>query len=111
MLNKDAKDNIKLIRTIAMKIWGDNVEFGDLKVLNSPYPEFEWIMKLFSSVDILLIYDRSTLEIGVPQNGHYVLLSEFTQRPFFRGLESTQPNNLFINFQVLNDVVVKMCHN
>ncbi|MPN39957.1 hypothetical protein SDC9_187491 [bioreactor metagenome] len=40
MLNNDAKVNISLIKATANQVWGNDVEFGELKVINSPYPEF-----------------------------------------------------------------------
>jgi len=95
-----------MIRITAIQVWGNKVEFGEIKVLNSPYPEFEWVMRIYG-VDILLKYDRSALDIGVPQNDQYVLMSEFTNESFVRGMKSTEVNNLLHNFQVLDRLLKK----
>ena len=108
MLNNDAKKNIDLITSTAKYLWNENVSFGKLKVLNTPYPAFEWMMNLYKKIDILLIYDRSTLDIGILKNGKYVLVSRFTDKPFIRGIKSTQPENLLNNFRLLDYVVTSL---
>ncbi|MPN39956.1 hypothetical protein SDC9_187490 [bioreactor metagenome] len=65
-------------------------------------------MKLYGVINILLAYDRSALDIGIPKNGQYVLMSEFTDKPFVRGMKSTQPENLLHNFKLLDEVVRKL---
>lgn len=104
----EEKQNINNIYQIASEQWGENVEFEKIKVINSPYPEFELPMKLYGRVNILLAYDRSALDIGIPQNGQYVLMSEFTDKPFVRGMKATQVENLRHNFQVLDEVARKL---
>ncbi len=88
-----------------IKYGGENVELGKLNVLNSPYPEFEWLMQLYGKINILLAYDRSALDIGIPHNDKYVLMSEFTNKPFIRGMKSTLPINMLNNFQLLDEIV------
>ena len=104
----EEKQNIDNIYRAAHDLWGENVVFGDIEVIESPYPEFDLPMKLFDKVGILLNYDRSALDIGVPKDGRYVLMSEFTDKPFVRGMKATQPENLISNFRVLDEVAKKL---
>ena len=108
MLNNEAAKNIELIENTAVQVWAGNVEFDAIRVLNSPYPEFEWVMTLYQKIDVLIHYDRSALDIGIPKNGQHVLMSEFTDKSIVRGMKSTQPENLLYNFRVLDDIVKKL---
>ena len=103
LIDRDKKE-IDLIKNTARQVFGDNIEFGVFKELDSPYPEFEWSLKLYGEVDVRLFYDRSALDIGVPKNGEYVLMSEYTDQPFVRGMRATEPENLLSNFCVLENV-------
>jgi len=108
MLNNEAKRNIEEIRKTALQIWGSNCKFFDLDVKNSPYPEFELPLKLYDQIEVGIYYDRSALDIGIKQEGKYVLLSKFTTKPVFRGMKAMEPDNLLHNFQVLDEVAKNM---
>jgi len=56
VLNKYAYKNIQLIKDTALELWGDNVNFGEITPSKSPYPEFEWIIKLYNQINVLLVY-------------------------------------------------------
>lgn len=43
----EAVENIDLIKKTALQVWGENIEFGEIKGSNSPYPEFEWQIYLY----------------------------------------------------------------
>ena len=101
----EEEQNIGLIKSTAQRVWGNNVRFGEIKVIDSPYPEFELIMRLYNKINIMLVYDRSTLDIGIPKDGEYVLMDKFTDEPFVRGMRATQPDNLVNNFALLDKVV------
>ena len=107
MLNNDARANISLIKEIANQVWENNVEFGEIKVLDSPYPEFEWPMRLYNSVDVRLEYERSTVGIMVKTREGYIGLSRMTDDQVFKGLKSCKPENLLHNFQVLDGLLRK----
>ena len=101
----EEEQNIRLIEGTAKKTWGNNVEFGELKVLDSPYPEFELIMRLYKLFDIKLTYDRSTLSIGVPTEEGYLVLSRAAKEPVFRGFDGMKAENLSHNFEVLDRLI------
>lgn len=109
LLDRD-KPEINLIERTIKEVFVNNVEFGEFKELDSPYPEFEWSLKLYDKVNVRLFYDRSALDIGVPKNGEYVLMSEYTTQPFIRGMKATLPENLLNNFRVLDDVAKCILH-
>ena len=107
MLNNDAYQNIELIKSTAQNIWGKNCILGEIKELKSPYPEFEWSLQLYGQFNIKLIYDRSTLSIGVPTEQGYMALSRVTDESVFRGFDGMKPENLLHNFQVLDRLICK----
>lgn len=104
----EEKQNIDLIKSTAQQVWGSNVQFGEIKVINSPYPEFEWPIYLYGKAEVGIYYDRSALDIGIKQNGKYELLGKFTNQNVLRGMKAMQPENLLHNFQVLDNVVKKI---
>lgn len=101
----EAVENIDLIKKTALLVWGENIEFGEIKGSNSPYPEFEWQIYLYSKFIIKLDYDRSTLSIGVPTKEVYVVLSSLTNESVFGGFDGMKPENLLHNFQVLDRLI------
>jgi len=108
MLNdEEAVSNIELIKTTAQALWGNNCVFGELKELESPYPEFEWSLLLYNKIDVGVYYDRSALDLGIKKNGKYELLSKFTDENVFRGMKAMNPENLLHNFQVLDRILKK----
>ena len=101
----EAVENIDLIKKTALQVWGENIEFGEIKGSNSPYPEFEWQIYLYSKFSIKLDYDRSTLSIGVPTKDGYVVLSSLANELVFGGFDGMKPENLLHNFQVLDRLI------
>ena len=108
MLNKQAKLNLEKIKEAAKKKWGENCEFLELRIIDSPYPEFELPILLYQKIEVGLYYDRSAMDIGIQQNGEYVILNDFTEKEVIRGMKATIPENLQHNFEVLDEVVKKM---
>lgn len=107
MLDRETIEDIELIKSTAKQVWRKNVEFGEIKAVNSPYPEFEWMIRLYGQFDVNLYYDRSTLSIGLPDEEKYIALSRVTDKHVFRGFDGMKPENLLHNFKVLDDVVEK----
>ena len=107
MLNKEAIKNIDLLKSVAEQVWGENVVFGELKVIDSPYAEFELPMRLYNTYDIRLEYERSTVGIMVKTVQGYIGLSKLTEQNVFKGLKSCIPENLLHNFQVLDRLIHK----
>ena len=107
MLDKEAIRNIHLIKSIAEQIWGDNVVFGEINILNTPYSQFEVPMKLYREMDVLLVYDRSILDISVRKDNEYLWLSDLTDEKIIEGIDSTKQENLLHNFQVLDRLICK----
>jgi hypothetical protein len=103
----EEQKNIKLIEITANQVWGSNVQFSEIKVLNSPYPEFEWPMRLYGNVDVTLEYERSTVGIMIKTGEGYIGLSRMTDEQVFKGLKSCMPENLLHNFQVLDRLLRK----
>lgn len=87
-----------LNKKTALKVWGENIEFDEIKGSNSPYSEFEWQIYLYSKFSIKLDYDRSTLSISVPTKEGYVVLSNLTNESVFWGFDGMRPENLLHNF-------------
>ncbi len=107
MLNKYAHRNIELISTTALRVWDEYCEFGEIKIKKSPYPEFEWMMKLYGQYGIRLVYDRSILVIEVPTKNGYTELSNVSEEKVFHFFDSLKPENLLHNFQVLDRLLRK----
>ena len=101
----EAVENIDLIQKTALQVWGENIEFDEIKGSNSPYPEFEWQIHLYSKFSIKLNYDRSTLSISVPTKEGYVVLSNLTNESVFWGFDCMIPENLLHNFQALDRLI------
>jgi hypothetical protein len=104
MLNNEARQNLQTIKLVANQIWGQNCEIYDLDIKNSPYPEFELPMRLYKEIEVGIYYDRSALDIGIKQNGKYVLLEKFTSKQVYRGMKAMIKENLLHNFGVLDEV-------
>ena len=83
MLDDEARQDLQTIKQLALQIWGSNCVFGNPDIKNSPYPEFELPMRLYQRIEVGIYYDRSALDIGIKQDGKYVLLGKFTTKPFF----------------------------
>ena len=98
----EEKQNIDLIKSTAQQIWDSNVQFGEIKVINSPYPEFEWDIILYNKFSVLMKYDRSILDISVKTNGDEKWLTDLTDEDIVEGFESCKPENLLHNFHVLD---------
>lgn len=105
LLNNDAYRNIELIKSTAQQVWENDCKFGELKEINSPYPEFVWILQLYGKFDVKLNYDRSTLHIEVPTKEGFEPLIGYTEESVFRGFDGMIPENLLHNFQVLDRLI------
>ncbi len=108
MLDNHAEANIKLIGELANKVWGDNCEIGEVKITNSPFPEFKLPMRLYHKVDVILTYDRSILGIALKTAGGNKWVDDLTSQIIYDGFESCKPENLLHNLQVLDEVVCDM---
>ena len=80
---------------------GENIEFDEIKGSNSPYPEFEWQIHLYSKFSIKLDYDRSTLSISVPTKDGYKVLSSLTNELVFGDLMACNRRTCCIIFKCL----------
>ena len=105
LLNNEAYRDKEVIKTTAQNTWGENCVFGEFKELNSPYPEFVWILQLYGRFDVKLNYDRSTLHIEFPTSEGYEPLLGATDEHIFKGFDGMKPENLLHNFQVLDRIV------
>jgi len=100
-------EHIGLIKETALKVWAKNVKFYKIKGINSPYPEFEWDIRLYNMFNIKLIYDRSILCIEVLTGEEYMELSRITDERIYHFFDSLKPENLLHNFQVLDRLLIK----
>lgn len=105
MLNREAIENIQLIKDTANFVWGTQCRFGEVQVIDSPYSEFNLPMRLYDLYDILLEYERATLGIMVKNDLGYTGLSRLSTQQVFRGFESLKPANLLHNFRVLDQFI------
>ena len=108
MLDKHAEEVIKVIEVLSKQLWGSNCEIGQVKVLNSPYAEFECPMRLYHKVNVHLTYDRSILGIAVQTLKGNVWVDDLTNEMIYDGFESSISKNILHNFQVLDEVVRNM---
>lgn len=111
MLDNEAKTKLQRIRQLFIQMFGNECEFGELEIIDSPYSEFELSVYLYGCIDVGICYDRSALDIGIKQDGKYVLLEKFTSKQVFYGMKATRPENLVHNFEVLKEVVEQLRDN
>ena len=104
MLNLEAQKNLETIRRLSGEMFGGDCKIDTVEVIDSPYPEFELRMRLYETVEVGIYYDRSAVDIGIKQNGQYVLLEKFTENPVYRGMKAMNEQNLKYNFTILNEV-------
>jgi hypothetical protein len=102
VLDREAIEDMALIEKTANQTWKNNIEFGELEEIKSPYPQFEWSMRLYDRYMIGLSYDRSTLSINIPTKEGQMALSRVAKETVFRGFDGMKPENLLHNFQVLD---------
>jgi len=107
LIDRDKKE-IDLIKNTAMQVFENNIEFGEFKEFDSPYSQFDWFVRLYGTIDAILVYDRSILTMGIIKDGEEIYIGEYTNKPIVRGFASTEPENLLANFRVLDDVAKKM---
>jgi hypothetical protein len=108
MLNDEALNNLSLIYHTARYVWGERCVFSEIRILNSPWSEFELPLNLYGKVDVGIYYDRSALDIGINQDGKFRLLSEYTSESVYRGMKAMIKNNLLHNFTILDQVVKRI---
>ena len=108
MLDNEARTDLQTIKDYLFQIFGENCELSEPEIKNSPYPEFKLTMLLYRKVQAAIAYDRSALDIGIKQNGKYVLLQKFTQEEVERGLEATKPPYFYNNFCILDRVAKRL---
>ena len=104
MLDDEARQDLQTIKQLALQIWGSNCVFGNPDIKNSPYAEFELPMRLYQRIEVGIYYDRSALDIGIKQDGKYVLLGKLTTNQVFRGMKAMKQENLLYNFKMLDGV-------
>lgn len=105
MLNSEGEKNFKRIRLAAKEIWGDNCQFGDIQVENAPFCMFQIPLLIYRRFNVLLIYDRSILDISVKLGNEYHWLADLTQKPIIEGFESCKIENLLTNFIILDETI------
>ncbi len=111
MLNKEAQRNLQLIKQMIIQIWGEDCELLNIDIKDSPYSEFELLIRLYHKVEAGIYYDRSALDIGIKQNEKYILLGNLTNKPVVRGIKAMDPKNLRSNFLILNEVAQAIVEN
>ena len=111
MLNKEAQRNLQLIKQMIIQIWGEDCELLNIDIKDSPYAEFELLIRLYHKVEAGIYYDRSALDIGIKQNEKYILLGNLTNKPVVRGIKAMDPKNLRSNFLILNEVAQAIVEN
>ena len=111
MLNKEAQRNLQLIKQMIIQIWGEDCELLNIDIKDSPYSEFELLIRLYHKVEAGRYYDRSALDIGIKQNEKYILLGNLTNKPVVRGIKAMDPKNLRSNFLILNEVAQAIVEN
>ena len=105
MLNREAIENIQLIKDTANFVWGKQCGFGEVQVIEAPFSMFLLPLCLYGQFNIKLNYDRSTLSIDVPTQDGYKVLSRAANEKVFRGFDGLVPANLLHNFRVLDRVI------
>jgi len=105
MLDREAIEDIALIKSTANQVWGNKCQFGEIREINSPYPEFDLPMRLYNVCDITIEYERSTVGIMVKTEQGYIGLSRLTEQQVFKGLKSCVPENLLHNFKILDGLI------
>ncbi len=108
MLNNEARTKLQTIKNYIFQIWGNDCKLSDPEIIDSPYSEFELTLWLYDKIQVGIYYDRSALDIGIMQNGEYVLLQEFTPEEVVRGLEATKPPYFYNNFCILDRVAKRL---
>lgn len=108
MLNNEARTNLQTIQKMISQLWGDNCELSGPEIKQSPYPEFELTLRLYRKVQVGIYYDRSAIDIGIMQDGKYVLLQKFTPEKVVRGMAAMKPENLYRNFYILDKVAKRL---
>lgn len=108
MLDDEGRENIGKIKEVAIQIWGDMCQFGNVKILEAPFCTFELHMLIYNQFNIVLTYDRSILGININESGEYKNIRKFTNKEIKRGFESCEPENLSHNFKVLDEILKSM---
>jgi len=109
MLNWEMAEHIEKIKDTAFRVWGGNVELNEVDIKKgAPYPIFTWDIKLYEKVDVHMEYDRSVLAIGLPKDGEYAFMDDFTEKPVFDCLKVLKGDNLLHNFLILDEIAKRL---
>ena len=104
MLNHEGRENMWVILQRLDEQWDDDCELKFVQNLPSPYSEFEITFLLYGKVDVSILYDRSSVDIGIKQDGEYQLLGDFTAQSVFRGRMGMKYENMKHTFEILDEV-------
>jgi hypothetical protein len=66
---------------LAKEVFNDDINFGEMEEIDSPFPEFTWPIILYKRINALLTYDRSILRVDIMINGKYKFIGKLTNTP------------------------------
>jgi len=108
MLDDEAKKNIELISEYANRIWGKDCKIGQIEIVNAPHSEFKLPISIYNKIKATITYDRSIIGIFIETKNGDIWIDDLTTQTVFDGFESSKPDNLLHNFQVLDEVAKNM---
>ena len=108
MLNNEGRQNLENIKRAAADVWGKKCRFSDFKDFGAPFCMFEIHLFIHEKFDVLLTYDRSTLDISIRMKDEYQWLGDLTNQNLIEGFDSCKPDSLLHNFVILDNVLSSM---
>ena len=108
MLNNEAIANIEKLKSVATDAFGNNVDFGEIEVIKSPYPAFEMQLTLYKKYNVLLEYETSTFALKLFTGEKFEYLDKVTKDKIFYGFDSMIPENIAHNFDILDKALRMM---
>ncbi len=102
MLDQEGSENINKIRDAAKQTWGDQCRLQNPQVHEAPFCMFEIHMRIYDRFSVVILCDRSVVDISFRTNGRYEWLAELSPGTVVEGAESCRPENLLRNFRLLD---------
>jgi hypothetical protein len=105
MLSNEGMENLKLLKQLAYRTWGTNLQIMAEKVINIPVDAFEIQMKIYCCYDILLEYETGTFALKIWDESKFVYLDKLTDEKVIYGFDSMITDSIMNNFNILDRVL------
>ena len=113
-LDSEAQAALALTKSVAKEVFGDNIVFGELDIVQAPFSLFTMPVKIYGKdarIEYELGYINLHLKVGYTDEitgkwtEEFVFLPHLTRKKMFWKQECMTPENMLHNFRVMDEVI------